>query len=282
MNEGRRFPRRQRSLLVAVRQTYTAFYTRTKNKVRSLTTPETQHPNRGIELDTAENVRDLGGYTNQSGQQTRWRAFVRAGDMNVMSASDQEALIDYGVTTVIDLRMQKEIDVSPNVFTNSAEVDFRIHDFWGTRFDDYRSADKTAPPHKKLSDLYCAGLNKSGFIMADIMATFAEDDQSGYAFHCRSGKDRTGLVAAMLLSIADVDEDTICADYALTAEYLAHEAINPIEANRPGAWQLGCEAETMHLTLAFLDAEFGGAVSYLGAQGVSDQALDTIKQKILT
>ena len=246
-----------------------------------MTTPETQHPERGIPLQTAENVRDLGGYTNRAGIKTRWKTFVRAGDMNVMSEPDQRALTDYGVTTVIDLRMRKEIDVSPNVFTDSGVVDFRIHDFWGTRFDNYRSADKTAPPHKKLADLYCAGLQKSGFVMAEIMATFAEQDRSGYAFHCRSGKDRTGLVAAMLLSIADVDEDTICADYALTAEYLKHEAINPIEANKPGAWQLGCDAQTMNLTLTFLRELFGGAVAYLGAQGVSDEDLDRVKKKIL-
>ena len=118
--------------------------------------------------------------------------------------------------------------------------------------------------------------------MAEIMSTFAQDDRTGFAFHCRSGKDRTGLVAAMLLSIAGVDEDTICADYALTAQFLQHEAINPIEANRPGAWQLGCDAETMYLTLAYLRDEFGGAVAYLNAQGVSDAELNTIRQKILS
>ena len=167
------------------------------------------------------------------------------------------------------------------MFNNSEKVDFRIHDFWGTRFDDYRSQDKTAPPYKKLADLYCAGLQKSGFVMAEIMSTFAEEDHTGFAFHCRSGKDRTGLVAAMLLSIADVAEDTICADYALTAQFLKQKAINPIDAGKPGAWQLECDAQTMHLTLEFLRKEFGGPVSYLRTQGVSDQELDAVRRKIL-
>lgn len=248
-------------------------------------TDEINHPDRGLALQSAENVRDLGGYTTPDGKQTRWGVFLRSGDMDSMSAVDQQALIDYGISTVIDLRMQREIDASPNVFSNSDStsraVSFHIHDFWGTRFDDYRSADKKAPPHKKLADLYCAGLQQSGFVMANIMSTFAQDDRTGFIFHCRSGKDRTGLVAAMLLAIADVAEEVIIADYALTSQHLEQPAVNPIEAQRPGAWQLGCEPETMFLTLEFLRKEFGGAVSYLTQQGVSDEQLTTIKRKFL-
>ncbi|NKC01656.1 MAG: hypothetical protein GKR90_24575 [Pseudomonadales bacterium] len=256
--------------------------TRHPVRVQNMADIELHHPDRGIELDTAENVRDLGGYTTRDGGKTRWRVFVRSGDMDALSTTDQQTFVNYGISTVIDLRMQKEIDVSPNAFTDSDAVVFKIHDFWGTRFDAYRSANKQAPPPQKLADLYCAGLEKSGFVMAEIMATFAADERTGYAFHCRSGKDRTGLVAALLLSIAEVSRDTICKDYGLTAEYLKQGAINPIEANKPGAWQCGCEAETMALTLTFLDERFGGPIKYLQAQGVSDDNLDTIRAKFVT
>jgi protein-tyrosine phosphatase len=251
-------------------------------RIQSMANTELQHPEREIELETAENVRDLGGYTTRNGDKTRWRVFVRSGDMDGLSPSDQQTFVAYGINTVIDLRMQKEIDASPNPFSNSAAVDFKIHDFWGTRFDDYRSTNKQASPPQKLADLYCLGLEQSGFVMAEIMSTFAADERSGFAFHCRSGKDRTGLVAALLLSIAEVPRDTICADYALTADYLKQTAINPIEANKPGAWQRGCAAETMALTLSFLDQRFDGALNYLRAQGVSDDDLDTIRAKFVT
>lgn len=247
-----------------------------------MTTHETHHPDRPLGLETAENVRDLGGYKTRDGKITQWRRFVRAGDMDALSPSDQAKLVDYGITTVIDLRMQKEIEASPNAFTGSQAVDFRIHDFWGTRFDAYRSKNKTAPAHQKLADLYCAGLEQSGFVMAEIMATFAEDDRTGFAFHCRSGKDRTGLVAAMLLSIADVPEDTICRDFALTQEYLQKQAINPIDEGKPGAWQRGCEPETMEFTLNFIKQQFGDVPGYLQAQGVSPAALQVVRDKLLT
>ncbi len=247
-----------------------------------MTQRELEHPDRHINLASGENVRDMGGYQTLDGHTTTWRVFVRSGDMDNLSGADQQALVDYGISTVIDLRMRKERDTSPNVFAKSDTIDFRIHDFWGRRFDDYRSANKTAPAHLKLGDLYCAGLKKSGFVMADIMETFAEANRSGYTFHCRSGKDRTGLVAMMLLSIAEVPEDVICADYALTADYLRHEAINPIEANKPGIWQRTCEPETMAHTLGFLRREYGGPVAYLSKVGVRDESLDSIKAKIVT
>lgn len=246
-----------------------------------MSTRETHHPDRPLGLKTAENVRDLGGYSTRDGKTTQWRRFVRAGDMDALSRPDQVKLVDYGITTVIDLRMQKEIDASPNAFAGSQAVDFRIHDFWGTRFDTYRSSNKTAPAHQKLADLYCAGLEQSGFVMAQIMATFAEDKRTGFAFHCRSGKDRTGLVAAMLLSIADVPHDTICRDFALTREHLHSQAINPIDEGKPGAWQRGCEPETMDITLNFIARQFGDVPGYLEAQGVSSDDLRTIRRKLV-
>ena len=241
---------------------------------------ETRNPRRKIELNSVENLRDLGGYQCANDLKTRWGVFFRSGDMSVMSKKDQKALLSIGVQTVIDLRMAKEIDVAPNVFADSGELFFVNHDFWGTRFDDYRSVRKTAAPTEKLADLYCRGLEINGFVMAEIMKTFAYR-QGGFVFHCRSGKDRTGLVAAMLLSIAGVPKDTICADFGLSSEYLNEPELTGEELKKPGAYQKGSEPETMKLTLAFLDRSYGGAISYLEAQGVSSAEIELIRNKII-
>jgi protein-tyrosine phosphatase len=246
-----------------------------------MTEHELRHPRRGLELETAENVRDLGGYTTSDGRATQWNRFVRSGDMIALSEADQERLLDYGIKTVIDLRMAKEYEVQPNVFAASDKVRFHNHDFWGTRFDDYRSWRKGASPEQKLADLYCSGLEKSAFVMADIMTTFAETDDHGFAFHCRSGKDRTGLVAALLLTLAGVPRETICADFALTAEYLPDSTPTAEDLKKPGAYQKGCSAETMTLTLTFLDDEFGGVEEYLARQGLTDAQLTRIRSKLL-
>jgi len=242
---------------------------------------ELHHPKRDLSLQAAENVRDLGGYRTVDGDRTCFGRFVRSGDMDQLTAADRATLITHGVGTVVDLRMKWEIAEKPNVFSDSEEVNFLVHDFWGDRFDDYRSSDRTASPAKKLADLYCAGLTKSGFVMAEIMQTFADSSQHGYAFHCRSGKDRTGLVAAVLLAIARVPEQTICADFALTSVYLNTEAVNPIDASTPGAWQRGCEPETMERTLEFLARNYGGVAGYLSDIGVTESQQQAIREKLL-
>ena len=103
-----------------------------------------EHPKRSLGLTSADNVRDIGGYTTADGRETKWRRFVRSGDMDRMTSDDQAELLAYGVTTVIDLRMAKELAALPNVFSQSKDVAFVNHDFWGTRFDDYRSWRKGA------------------------------------------------------------------------------------------------------------------------------------------
>ena len=153
-------------------------------------------PRRNLNLDSVQNLRDLGGYSTKEGRKTKWGVFLRSGDMSAMTKDDQAALLRHGIRCVIDLRMAKEIAIAPNVFSDSKKVAFFNHDFWGTRFDDYRSKRKSATPEGKLSDLYCAGLEINGFVIAAVMKTLASGE-GGFVFHCRSGKDRTGLVAAI-------------------------------------------------------------------------------------
>ena len=141
-------------------------------------------PRRNLNLDSVQNLRDLGGYSTKNGRKTKWGTFLRSGDMSAMTEDDQEALLRQGIRSVIDLRMVKEIEIAPNVFSDSKQVAFFNHDFWGTRFDDYRSVRKNATPNEKLADLYCSGLEVNGFVMAEIMKTFAYE-KGVFIFHCR-------------------------------------------------------------------------------------------------
>ena len=240
------------------------------------------HPERDLALQSIENARDLGGYQTVDGGHTRFGVFVRTADMDRVVEADRVAMRDHGISLVIDLRMQREREEKPNLFSRGSLGDpaFQVHDFWGDRFDTYRSPDRSAPPAKKLADLYCAGLQASDFVMAEIIRSLASAEGAA-AFHCRSGKDRTGLVAAMLLSIARVHRDVICADFSLTEQYLLSDAINPIELTAPGAWQRTCAPETMRMTLDFIDESYGDVPSYLIQAGVSEQELIAIRKKFV-
>ena len=237
-------------------------------------------PRRNLSLGSVQNLRDLGGYSTKDGRKTKWGVFFRSGDMSAMTEDDQEALLGQGVRSVIDLRMAKEIETAPNVFADSQEVTFFNHDFWGTRFDDYRSKRKSAAPQEKLADLYCSGLEVNGFVIAEVMKTFATEE-GGFVFHCRSGKDRTGLVAAILLSIAGASDEVIAKDFGLSTTYLDEPELTEEDLKKPGAYQKGSAPETMMLTLEFLRDRYGGVMSYLKDQGVSILEIESVREKIL-
>jgi protein-tyrosine phosphatase len=242
---------------------------------------EISHPRRPLAVETAQNVRDLGGYTTHDGRMTQWHRLIRAGDMERLSGVDQRRLIDHGIDAIIDLRMQREVTSLPNVFQRSAEVTWYNHDFWGDRFDDYRSTRRGASPEVKLADLYCAGLVASGFVVKDIMTTIADSGHRGFAFHCRSGKDRTGIVAALLLAIAGVPNETIIADYALTSKFLDTPNAKRVKPGQPGAYLHGCAPQTMALTLDFIDQQYGGVQDYLSSVGVQPQHMGRIRTLLL-
>ena len=237
-------------------------------------------PRRNLNLGSVQNLRDLGGYSTKEGRKTKWGIFLRSGDMSAMTKDDQAALLRQGIRCVIDLRMAKEIAIAPNVFSDSKKVAFFNHDFWGTRFDDYRSKRKSATPEEKLSDLYCAGLEINGFVMAAVMKTLASGE-GGFVFHCRSGKDRTGLVAALLLVIAGVPDEVVAKDFGLSTTYLNEPELTEDDLKKPGAYQKGSAPETMMLTLDFLRDRYGGVEGYLSDQGVSVSEIESIREKIL-
>ena len=237
-------------------------------------------PRRNLNLDSVQNLRDLGGYSTKEGRKTKWGIFLRSGDMSAMTKDDQAALLRQGIRCVIDLRMAKEIAIAPNVFSDSKKVAFFNHDFWGTRFDDYRSKRKSATPEEKLSDLYCAGLEINGFVMAAVMKTLASSEGS-FVFHCRSGKDRTGLVAALLLVIAGVPDEVVAKDFGLSTTYLNEPELTEDDLKKPGAYQKGSAPETMTLTLDFLGDRYGGVEGYLSDQGVSVSEIESVREKIL-
>ena len=66
------------------------------------------HPDRYISLDGSYNIRDIGGYTNSNGQQTKWNRFYRSGTMHKLTSKSQSKILEFGIRTIIDLRKDKE------------------------------------------------------------------------------------------------------------------------------------------------------------------------------
>ena len=255
-------------------------------------------PRRHIALKGAQNVRDLGGYSTADGGKTKWRQFVRCANMHQLTEDDQKILVEFGAGTVIDLRTSSAVERMPNVFAQSNEVVYHNYDFWGDRVNDFEPSPSSLGQAEHLAELYRLAFDRCGGIIGEILTTLANAGDHAAVFHCGAGKDRTGIVAALLLGNAGVPHETIAADFALTERYLDepnrdHDNPEPLHIPNPEAQRLlgwpeplsvyffSCLPQTMLLALEYLDERYGGVESYLRTVGLSEDLIRRLRTKLL-
>lgn len=239
---------------------------------------------RRLAWEGSHNARDLGGYATIDGGFTQFGRFVRSDTLQRLSAAGQAALIEYGVRTIVDLRLPVELETGPNPFAALGGGVTYLH----------RSLIDPGQPREigtaaDLAEHYRFNLTNSGGRIAAILETLAEADEGAVLFHCQGGQDRTGLISAFLLDVAGVPEETIVADYALTRECLRewndhHLEYGPgerAERERELAF-FTPHAQVMTDTFAFLRSRFGGLPAYLRQAGVSDLTRARLRARLLS
>ncbi|MCD2172096.1 tyrosine-protein phosphatase [Rhizobium sp. C4] len=238
------------------------------------------HPNRHLPIDGTFNIRDLGGYSAGAAE-TLWRRILRADGLHRITEAGRDTLVSEGVRTVIDLRRPAELEAQPNPFA----ADTRVRYVNVSLFENL--APTYGPQIDTLHALYVRALEERMEVIASILTVIAEAEAGAVLFHCTAGKDRTGLIAALLLVNAGVADDDIIADYALTGrmiaplleDILAHAAEQGMdeEAMRP---LLACAPETMRATLAHIGERHGSIAHYLNALGLGDAVAGRLKSKL--
>jgi protein tyrosine/serine phosphatase len=247
---------------------------------------EQPHPVRILTWEACHNARDTGGYPTHSGRQTRWRTLVRADNLHKLTPAGQKALRDYGVRTVIDLRLAHEVEQQPNPFAAQQNLpDIPIYLNLPLHDPAAHAAMDVAP---SMMHEYIVILEQSKPLIAGVIQAAAASMVDGaVAVHCHGGKDRTGIVVALLLSIAGVPRETIIEDYSLSeaqleplhAAWLEEQRIaqgHPIDRPR---W-MHSSPETMRGVLEFLDREYGGPEGYLEAVGVPQSSFTQIRNHL--
>jgi protein-tyrosine phosphatase len=230
------------------------------------------------------NARDLGGYPTRGGQETRWGALVRSDNLAFLSPAGREALVRYGVRTIVDLRLPDEVAGEPNPF---AEPDHR-----GIAYRNLSFIDPAAAPPAEVTTLaedYKGMLDRFGRAVAEVMAAVADAGDGGVLVHCAAGKDRTGLVSALLLGLLGVAPETVADDYALSAECLRPRDEEWL-ANGPGERAEREQAllrftptrQVMLEVLDHLDERYGGVEGYLLQAGVTPDDLDRLRARLLS
>ena len=249
----------------------------------------TQDPSRRIEIEGAFNVRDIGGYETADGRTTRWQTFLRADNVSTLPQHSQDALTStIGVRTVIDLRRQAEIDAQPdNVLSRSQHVKYHNVDIVDDMvFDQVESAE----PREKIHASYRNMLDRRGRKFGEVLRVMAQPGALPAMYHCMAGQDRTGLISALLLGLVGVPEETIAADYTLTAEYRNYAyldsnpeplGVGPADFTVEGYRAQSCPPEVMLDTLRYLDERYGGIEAYVRSTGVTDNDIDTLRAALV-
>lgn len=213
---------------------------------------------RRYKADKMHNFRDLGGYEYNGGV-TRYSRVFRCGVPDGTSEADIALLHRLGVRTVFDLRGKNEREDYPSGLDKIPEI--RHYAIPLLEVNPDTSKGKTLP------ELYVYSLTENAERYAEVLRLIA-DTTEPLMFHCFGGKDRTGLLAALLLGAAGVSNEDIVADYQISFTYLRDFYVRGIEAHSPVIWEtdltkLESYPDYMRSTLDFIEKNYGGVLGYL-------------------
>ena len=238
---------------------------------------------RHIPLDGAYNARDLGGYTTTDGGTTTWGRYVRCDTLANLTTKSRDALIEYGVRNVIDLRRSRDLQLKPSAFIGCEAVAYYHQNMGGdVALEGAEKRQEIEDQAERRGLNYCMILEQRKHILHQIFSILAAEEGLPAIVHCNAGKDRAGIIAAFVLDISGVPRETIVDDYALTARYnlvrYLHE--NPEISPDDYTWQdyqdSACDPATMEYTLDYLNERYGGIQGYLREVGISDEQLGAI------
>ena len=249
------------------------------------------HP-RHVNFESVLNFRDLGGYRTHDGRTVAWRRLFRSAALHKMHERDIARLKrEISPRAVIDLRSPRDPGKNPEpllleeVGARYFPIPFRPDGL------SYLKDEATAHPDAtNMGAIYLYRISEKPFgkRLVDALEIIAEKDSHPLVFHCTAGKDRTGVLAAMVLAAMGVVDEDVVDDYALSAPLM--KAIRARMTSDPDTaqgvkdqpefhWE--ASAESMAVFLSLLRREYGSAEGYLRANGASSSLADRLKAALL-
>jgi protein-tyrosine phosphatase len=222
-----------------------------------------------VPLQGALNVRSLEGLRGRNGPIPAG-SFLRAADLNRLSAADRDLLAARGVALDLDLRTAEEVGSAADPLAGDARFRYVRISLLGTEKLDLADLPDALGP------MYVQSLAANQPQFRQVFETIAAQQDGAILFHCTAGKDRTGMLAALLLSLAGVPRSEIVHNYTLSAHYLepmmkqSPQVQEMARQNPKMVALMGSPAEAIESFLDALDRQHGGARAYLRKIGVSD------------
>ncbi len=236
---------------------------------------------RSVPFNTVFNFRDLGGLGTTDGGFVRRGVLFRSDNLGRLTLEDKETFAALGIRRVIDLRRDFEVTSMGRVpdWTGAAWHHHHLeHELW-----DHSTYNDEIGVARWLADRYNDLLEQGAADIARVIVMLSEVDEGPTVIHCVAGKDRTGTIAALTLSLVGVADNDIEEDYALTE--LSEDAYkawlartDPVEAAKiPPPFYVQTPALAMKLTLTELRERHGSVADYLARHGVTRKHIDALK-----
>ncbi len=226
---------------------------------------------RRLPLHGTDNTRDLGGYPVPGGYTVWGRTFRSDAPVNLTS-EDVELLRELGITTHIDLRTREEVERRPSAVSNLPG--FRYHHV------DLCACMQMMPDSEEGVAISYFEMTQQAEPMARIFRIIA-GAEGGLLFHCAAGKDRTGVVAAILLMLAGAERQELWADYILTAAYMREPVLKFLKEDPDiPAYIVTPRIEYIEAFLNRFQAAYVSAEAYLRSIGISAEEIKSITQRL--
>lgn len=232
-----------------------------------------------LPLKNTFNTRDLGGYPLEEGT-TKWKTILRSDDLSHLDKGDIKQLHHYGVRTIIDLRSEGELeqlaypDVSPISYVHIPLVQqLNPKDF---------NVDPQSPVLKQfeLKDFYTQCIDSCKEEVKQVLETIAESE-GGVLFHCTAGKDRTGIISALLLGLVGASRSDIIANYQTTHTYIRVNPRFQIKRETGLEKMLHSTPESIEHMLKHIEEKYVTIEDYLLEINISPKHLKVIKEKMV-
>jgi len=244
---------------------------------------------RSIQLEGCLNFRDLGGYPTRDGRRLAWRRIYRSDGLHQLSGSDVAHLRDgLRLSDLIDLRSSAELRLDGRGPLEKEPIAFHhVPLFDGDRPSTLDPKLQKAMEEMSLADRYFGLAEMAKQPIARVVRLVSEAE-GGAVYHCAAGKDRTGVISAVLLSALGVSRDLIVADYALSQQNLdaiverltASEGYKEMFEHLPPD-TLHAEPETMVSLLGKIEERYGSMVGYLESAGVGREVVERLRANVL-
>ena len=233
-----------------------------------------------LPLDGCVNARELGGYPTLDGDTIKHRRFLRTDELRDLSTRDILFLKDYGVKTVIDLRDDEEAWDRPDKYIDEPGVSYHQIPLFRGNAADAEWAERQE--ERTLLGMYMSAINNKSKLR-EVFQVIAHADEGCVLFHCAVGKDRTGIIACLLMLLAGCDRQDCVANYVQSRPNLMRGQWYRNRWNTTGEREhsfMDSADETITEIINFVYAA-GGVWGFLRDCGVSEADLKAVKSRLL-